>query len=123
MSENITVLVFPVGKSPQIENIERGLKPMQTLVGGLIQFVPLVSAHGGPVRGCEGLEACCNEEGLLEGLPANRMLPWGDALVGNFFVTKTDPETGESASLTVADIEAAKKYFKGRELEPIPVEV
>lgn len=59
------------------------------IVGGLIQFVPVT----------ERIEVVVNEEGKLNGLPAN--LRWeDDILFGTVIFTKFDPIAGETDHLT-----------------------
>lgn len=106
MPKTIIILAFPVGKPPEVREIADTLEAMQAQVGGYIELVPLV---GGPV------EVCCNEEGKLKNLSPNRR--WhGDVLCGDFFVTRTNPRTGESQSLTAEDIADATAYFAGLEV-------
>jgi hypothetical protein len=59
------------------------LEKLQTMVGGYIEFVP----YG------EGT-VCCNEEGLLKGLPKNKTHP---KFVGDIIFGKT--ENGEFVGL------------------------
>lgn len=93
------ILSVPVGGSPLELTIPRGLEAMQKLVGGYIEMVTLE----------EGIDLVCNEEGKLQGLPANRDIPeLRDTIRGDFFISRHDEE-GETVDLTDADV---KKYTK-----------
>lgn len=95
MSKKIRIVNVPVGEGPKVEEIDAGLEAMQALVGGYIEFV----AMGGNVA------LVCNEEGMMLGLPQN-----GCGILGPYFFTKTDPGTGDSASLTDAECDAIRAH-------------
>lgn len=93
------ILSVPVGSSPLELTIPRGLEAMQQQVGGYIEMVTLE----------EGIDLVCNEEGKLQGLPANRVIPeLRDTIRGDFFISRHDDE-GETIDLTDEDV---KKYTK-----------
>ena len=81
------VLVFPVGKEPEIQLIDGKLESMQKIVGGYIEIVS--------VGDC--LDLVCTEEGLITGLPLNR------GLRGTFFIMRRDSE-GDAVDMTDRDI-------------------
>lgn len=86
----------------KITDIEEGLESYQKIVGGLIQAV---YPFDDPVA------VICNDEGKLNGLPANRGLKHDgalyDILVGTFFVCGI----GEEDFCGLSD-ELAEKYAK-----------
>lgn len=71
------IIMVEVGKEPYVTNIPHTLENMQKAVGGYIQAV---CPWQDPVA------LVCNEEGLLMGLPLNRMITDADGIVGNFFL-------------------------------------
>lgn len=72
------VIVFKVGQSPEVKEIN-GLKKMQEVVGGYIETVMLRN----------NIVLVCNEDGLSLNLPVNRTIK-GITIVGDFFLTKFD---------------------------------
>jgi len=100
MSRKIKVLVVPVGKAPEVREIEATLEDMQEIVGGYIEAHPL-----------EGyVDLICNEEGWLRHLPVNRLVPSVDKICGDFFVARRDKD-GDNVSLTDADIAKYSQKF------------
>lgn len=84
--------------------IGRGLEPMQKLVGGYIESVPL----------SRNVNIFCNEEGRLQGLPRNRWVASAqDYLCGTFFVSRHN-EDGETVDLTPGDVMHYAKEFSLR---------
>jgi hypothetical protein len=81
------ILVFPVGKEPEIQKINDNLKSMQAIVQGYIEIVGI----------SDGLDMVCNEEGLMRDLPLNR------GLRGTFFIMRKDAK-GSLADLTDQDV-------------------
>jgi hypothetical protein len=78
----LTVLVVEPGKHPYTKEIDSGLAPLQSEVGGSIEAV---YPYDDPVA------IICNEEGKLMGLPKNRALADDeghiyDILCGTFLV-------------------------------------
>lgn len=99
--KKVTVLVVPVGKPPETREIEPTLEAMQALVGGFIQMVPYI----------EGVDLVCNEEGKLNGMPANRPIFGGaDIAMGTFFFCRRT-RGGKAASVTAADVARLRKEF------------
>ena len=99
--EKISVLVIKPNEEPALEEIDNNLKACQKVVGGWIEYVGLE----------DDIALICNEEGKLDGLPANRVLNldfFQDTIMGTFFITGTNDD-GEFVSLKAKQIE---KYTK-----------
>ena len=62
------VLIRPEATAGEVVEIDRGLNPLQELVGGYIEHVQLVRSDG---RGGVGMYV--HDEGLIRGLPVNRL--------------------------------------------------
>lgn len=114
-NETYVVLVFPVGKPPEVTEIATGLPPIYKLIGGdtfqLVPFAPAANAQ-------TSLEVFCYENAKYfpDKYARNRKFGDYDELRGDFFVSKTNPATGENESLTQADIKIAEHFFAGQEL-------
>lgn len=78
----IKVVVKQPYKKAEITEVENSLESFQKIVGGHIEFVPSVFQY--PIG------IYCNEEGKLEGLPPNIVLPHGDFAAGTIVVISTD---------------------------------
>lgn len=78
----IKVLFAHPDRDPEVREIENDLKPMQELVEGLIECVPLGN----------GDIIICNEEGLIHGMKPNFALANGTAIVGPAFFCKEEGE-------------------------------
>lgn len=91
MSKKIKVIKFPVGSDPMVVEIDDSLEAMQAVVGGYLEVVVV-----------DGLDLWCNEEGLIDDMPFNRLMG-GHAIHGDFFLARHDDE-GDSTSVTAADI-------------------
>ena len=103
MTNKLRVLVFPVGKPGEVQEIDPGLDSMQRMVGkGYIQMVPY--AHNTTL--------VCNEEGKLNGQQPNRPA-WGgaDVIFGPFFFVGPADDEGDSMSLTDEQIQKLKEEF------------
>ena len=88
------VILFPVGEDAKVLMLEKGLQPMQDLVGGYIENVTLE----------DGVGLICNEEGKLTGLPLNRPVPeLQDVIRGPFFISRYNDE-GETVDVTDGDV-------------------
>lgn len=104
MADNkLRVLVFPVGKPGEVQELDPTLDAMQALVGGgLIQMVPYAV----------GTTLVCNEEGKFNGMPANRTAWQGhDTIHGQFFFIGPADDEGNSTSLNEAQIRKLKEEF------------
>ena len=103
MTQKLRVLVFPVGKPGEVQEIDPSLASMQNMVGkGYIQMVPYMF----------DTTLVCNEEGKLNGQQANRPA-WGgrDIIFGPFFFVGPPDGEGESMSLTDEQIQKLKEEF------------
>lgn len=74
-TKTIRVLVCRIGRAPAVEELQpddRGghLSAMQAVVGGLVECVNLGHLYG-------GVDLWCNEEGLINDLPVNCIIPAG----------------------------------------------
>lgn len=94
--DKIQVIVFEVGKEPELRTIENELKPLKEIVQGYIETFLQPN----------GLIIICNEEGKLIGLPINRIM-FNEPIAGNFLMCRSNGE--EFASVTKEDI---TKYIK-----------
>ena len=94
----LKVVYVEPGKPAYAAEIEDTLKAKQRAVGGMIELV----------NNGDGTAIICNEEGKLEGLPANRRIEEiSDVIVGNFFVVGL----GEENFRSLTD-EETEKYLK-----------
>ena len=113
----IRVLVIEPYKEPYEKEIDNALEAKQELVGGLIECVHLSKD--------EDVILICNEEGLVMGLPFNRLILPNDApdtwkmrpltdhdtgIFGTFFLCGTNSE--HFASLPPDKMEKYKKKFQ-----------
>lgn len=90
------VVLVEVGKPAKIADIPHDLKAMQTIVEGPIQAL---YPWDDPVA------LVCNDEGMLRGLPLNRVLEGYDVIAGTFFICGLS-----KGSFTNLTDELAKKY-------------
>lgn len=74
---DIGILYCGVDALPERRTIPNRLSEFQRLVGGWIELFGLR----------DGVYIVCNEEGRKEALRPNRVIPGGDIMMGNFFVT------------------------------------
>ncbi len=94
----LKVVYVEPGKPAYAAEIEDTLKAKQRAVGGMIELV----------NNGDETAIICNEEGKLEGLPANRRIrELSDVIVGNFFVVGL----GEENFRSLTD-EETEKYLK-----------
>lgn len=95
------ILLFPVGKEPKEVVIKNGLKPMQDVVGGLIEQITLEA----------GVGLIFNEEGRLMCLPINRYVKEaGDVIRGPMFISRYN-SAGKTVDITEADVKKYSKMF------------
>jgi hypothetical protein len=96
--QQIRIAFYPVEGTPEVRTIDNELEAMQALVGGYIEAVPLA--------GLPGLDAFCDEEGLLKDRPLNpHFTPWGWSIAGDVFIARLNPKTGDQIDLTEADLQ------------------
>lgn len=93
------VMVEP-GQYARAAEIGDDLKSLQAAVGGLIDC-----AYPWPEKVC----IVCNDEGLINGMPMNRMVEGYSGLAGPFFVCGIDGE--HFCSLTDEQVEKYQKLF------------
>lgn len=96
------VLVVPLNKQPEVQEIVPDLETLQALVDGYIEIVPY---------GSNGVDLVCNEEGKYNGQEPNRAV-WGgkDVIFGQFVLLRHDDE-GNCVGLSEQDIARFKKEF------------
>lgn len=100
----VTARVLTAPKVEQLEG-EDGLSILQGVVGGLIETA------GRKRIGHISLDAYCNEEGLLIGLPANRLVD-GTPVVGDVVISAADTRTGDSVDMDEKLVLEAMKWAK-----------
>lgn len=110
--KNLLRIVFvEPGKPAYAAEIENTLRAEQRAVGGKTERV----------YNQDGTFILCNEEGKLEGLPANRRIDGGGVLVGNFFVIGEGEENFRS--LTEEEIQKyLARFFEPEEITDEEVE-
>jgi len=100
----IRVLIVEPGSSPAVTEIEPTLEAMQEVVGGYVELVRVGD-----------LDLWVNEEGILEGLPLNRVIV-GMPLVGPILVASSNEE-GDTVGLTDTQVAQALSLFSGPQVE------
>ncbi len=101
--QGISVLKIEPGAVPKVVVMPNTLEAFQAAVGGYIEAVTL-DANSVLV---------CNEEGKLNGLPANRQVG-GDIIAGTFLIVGADD--GDFCSLSDADA----AYYAEKFAQPMP---
>lgn len=97
--KEIKIIVKKVGKKHSVEIVKDDYATCNNLVGGYIEVVTLD----------KGVLMVCNEEGKLDGLELNLILP-NDLIVGDiFFCSQKGPDF---ASLTDAQISYVEKFLE-----------
>lgn len=107
VQEQLRVLKFEPGKTPEEITMPNTLEAFQTAVGGDIEAVGLDS----------GTVLICNEEGKLMGLPANRQVG-GDTIAGTFLIAGS--ADGEFCSLSDEETARYAREFAQSISEPCP---
>ena len=102
------ILVVEPEHRPEVREIDGSLKTMQSIVGSLIQSIPL---YGDPAT-----VLVCNDEGKLMNLPANRGLRDEDRQIydivcGTFFICGAPGDNDHFTSLTSEQIERYRERF------------
>ena len=97
--KKIRALIVEPGKEPKQIKIEHTLKSLQSIVGGLIEFVELE----------HNVDLICNEEGKLQRLKLNRCIG-NDIIAGTFIIV--GQHYGETISLSRKQIKKYKNIFK-----------
>lgn len=98
----VAVVKYPYER-PEAVAINKGLEPLQNIVGGMIT--------GADLPDINGVFGFCNDEGLLIGLEPNFYRPeWKDAIVGPaVFLGASDD--GESISLSREQVKKVTEYL------------
>lgn len=108
----IRALLYPVGAAPEVVIIhaeaDSSLSALQTLVGGYVDRV--IVKHD--ETGMGALDVWCNDEGILIGLPPNRLVTSGSGsqvpLFGPLVLCRAN-SAGEIVDLTDADLAWAEQ--------------
>ena len=95
----IRVLIVEPNKEPKQIKIEHTLKSLQSIVGGLVEFVGIE----------HNLDLICNEEGKINGLELNRCVG-NDIIAGTFIIV--GQHYGETISLSRKQIKKYKNIFR-----------
>lgn len=95
----IRILVVEPNKEPYQVKIEHTLENLQSVVGGLIEFVELE----------HNVDLICNEEGKMYNLELNRAIE-NDIIAGTFFIA--GQHQGKTISLSRKQIKKYKKRFR-----------
>lgn len=93
-------IIKEVGKNPRVEDIKNDLETLQGLVGGYIEAV----------NAGQGICLVCNEEGKINGLPAN--FPIGNDFIVGTAVFVAYGKDGEFADLTDDQIAALTNFLE-----------
>lgn len=102
--DKITAVVKYPYEKPQTIALEKGLKPLQEIVGGIIT--------GADLPNIEGVYGFANDEGLFIGLEPNIYRPeYEDALVGPLVFTGANGK-GENISLTPEQAKQVMNYLE-----------
>lgn len=106
------VVIVEPGQAPYPKEIEKGLKPMQSIVGGPIQTLY-------PFQ--EAVALVCHDEGKLNGLPLNRALRTEDGqrydiISGTFFLCAAPPDKEQFESLTPEQVQHYLHLYQTPEL-------
>ena len=109
---NMQILIVEPERRPEVKEIDGTLEAMQKVVGGYIEAIY-------PFDDAVALVA--NEEGKLDGLPANRGLRDEDGQIydiicGTFFLCGAPADSDHFTSLTAEQIEKYRKHFYTPEL-------
>lgn len=100
----VSVIVCRIGQPARVEEMPATLEALQSFVGG--------NFEGWGLSG--GLFLICHGEGMLIGLPINRVHARLGCVHGDFVVTRVG-RTGDTISVRETDLERVEKMF-----EPIP---
>lgn len=102
MSHTIKIVIKHPHEHAQMKEIEPSLEMSQSIVGGYIEQVHIISGV------LKNFDIICNEEGRFKSLLPNIYTPelCGGDIVGTFFVTKVDGRNSKYRSLR--DDEIAK---------------
>ena len=102
------VLVEP-GKPARITDIPSDSQSLRTVVDGFIQTLY-------PWK--DPVALVCNDEGMLRGLPLNRVLEDYDVIAGTFFLCAAPPDSERFESLTTEQVKRYTQRFQYPEYFP-----
>ena len=105
--EQLRILYKKTGRVPKVRIINNTLEAKQQLVKGLIEVIPY-----------EDMLIICNEEGKIKELTPNIIFDL-DYIAGDCFLVGDDYEHGDFKSLTIEQIEKARKDLIKRSFKPI----
>lgn len=104
MDDKIVAVIKKPYQKPETVAIDKGLKPLQEIVGGDIEVVYLPNI--------DDIHGFCNDEGLLIGLEPNFYRPdYGDAIVGTAVFLGSGAD-GDSISLTPEQVKRITTYLE-----------
>lgn len=110
--KKIRILYKPIGREPKEMYIENTLESKQKLVSGLIECVNYDNDK----------VLICNEEGKINGLYPNIVIP-GDVINGNLFIAGDDYENADFKSLTQEQIEDIKRDLMSKSVQYTPTQM
>lgn len=109
MDDKIIAVIKKPYQKPETVTIDKGLKPLQEIVGGDIDVVYLPNI--------DDIHGFCNDEGLLIGMEPNFYRPdYGDAIVGPT-VFMASGEGGESESLSPEQVKRITEYLEANSVK------
>lgn len=109
MDDKIIAVIKKPYQKPETVTIDKGLKPIQEIVGGCIDVVYLPNI--------DDIHGFCNDEGLLIGMEPNFYRPdFGDAIVGPA-VFMASGEDGESESLSPEQVKRITEYLEANSVK------
>lgn len=109
MDDKIIAVIKKPYQKPETVTIDKGLMPLQEIVGGNIDVVYLPNI--------DDIHGFCNDEGLLIGMEPNFYRPdYGDAIVGPA-VFMASGEGGESESLSPEQVKRITEYLEANSVK------
>ena len=109
MDDKIIAVIKKPYQKPETVTIDKGLEPLQEIVGGCIDVVYLPNI--------DDIHVFFNDEGLLIGMEPNFYRPdFGDAIVGPA-VFMASGEDGESESLSPEQVKRITDYLEANSVK------
>ena len=109
MDDKIIAVIKKPYQKPETVAIDKGLKPLQEIVGGDIDIVYLPNI--------DDIHGFCNDEGLLIGMEPTFYRPdYGDAIVGPA-VFMSSGAGGESESLSPEQVKRITDYLEANSVK------
>lgn len=104
MEEKMVAVIKKPYQKPETVAIDKGLEPLQEIVGGCIDVVYLPDI--------DDIHGFCNDEGLLIGMEPNFYRPdFGDAIVGPAVFLGSGAD-GDSVGLTPKQVKRITSYLE-----------